>query len=95
MCDIIQMVQGFEQFQEQEVEKMGYDYSLLEGKIVEVFGTRGEFAKAMEFSERTLSLKMNGKVPWKQPEITKACKLLGILDKKINLYFFTMKVQNV
>lgn len=74
---------------------MGYDYSLLEGKIVEVFGTRGEFAKAMEFSERTLSLKMNGKVPWKQTEITKACKLLGIPDKKINLYFFTIKVQSV
>lgn len=74
---------------------MGYDYSLLDGKIVEVFGTRGEFAKAMKFSERTLSLKMNGKVPWKQTEITKACKLLKIADKKINLYFFAMKVQSV
>lgn len=72
---------------------MPYDYSALDGKITEVFSTRGNFAKAMELSERSVSLKMNGKVAWTQPEITKACKLLGIPDKKINLYFFAIKVQ--
>ena len=35
---------------------MAYDYSKLSGKIREVFGTNGEFAKAMGLSERTVSL---------------------------------------
>lgn len=72
---------------------MLYDYSVLDGKIVEVFKHRREFAKAMGFSERTLSLKMNCKVPWKQPEISKACKLLCIPEDKIGEYFFTLVVQ--
>jgi hypothetical protein len=66
---------------------------MLLGKITEVFGTQTNFAKAIGLSERSVSLKLNGKVPWTQPEITKACKLLGIPDKKINLYFFIVKVQ--
>lgn len=70
-----------------------YDYSLLDGKITEVFKNRGNFAKSMEMSERTLSLKMNNKVPWKQPEITRACEKLNLPDEKINEYFFTTKVQ--
>lgn len=73
---------------------MPYDYSLLAGKITEVFGSQGRFGNAMGFSERTTSLKMNGKVPWKQPEISKACKLLGIPENNINLYFFAVKVQS-
>lgn len=72
---------------------MDYDYSALDGKITQVFGTRGNFAKAMELSERSVSLKMNGKVPWAQPEISKACNLLKIPDRKINIYFFSVKVQ--
>ena len=74
---------------------MVYDYSALDGKITEVFSTRGNFAKAMELSERSVSLKMNGKVPWSQPEISRACKLLGIPDEKIVAYFFVVKVQNI
>lgn len=72
---------------------MEYNYSALDGKITELFSTRGNFAKAMGLSERSVSLKMNGKVPWTQPEISKACKLLKIQDRKINIYFFTVKVQ--
>lgn len=40
---------------------MAFNYNKLSGKIVEVFGTRYNFAKAMGWSERTLSLKMSGK----------------------------------
>ena len=39
---------------------MAFDYSKLRGKIVEKFGTQTEFSKAMNLSERTMSLKLNG-----------------------------------
>lgn len=72
---------------------MAYDYSRLNGKIVEVFGTRGSFASAMEMSERSLSLKLNNQVSWRQPEMTKACLLLSINPEDIKDYFFTLEVQ--
>lgn len=70
-----------------------YDYSKLLGRIVEKFGTQAKFAEAMGISERSLSLKLNGKVGWKQPEIAKACSLLELEDFDIPVYFFTLKVQ--
>lgn len=72
---------------------MPYDYSKLDGKIVEVFKNRQNFAKSLGLSERSLSLKMNGKVPWKQPEIAKICNLLSITENEIGVYFFALKVQ--
>lgn len=74
---------------------MAFNYDKLKGKIVEVFGTQSSFANAMEWSERTLSLKMNGAVPWKQTDICKATELLGLDDSDIPVYFFTVKVQNI
>lgn len=73
---------------------MAYDYSKLMGRIIEKFGTRGRFSAAMGMSERSMSLKLNGKVPFKQPEISKACTLLEIEDSDIYPYFFTLEVQN-
>ena len=72
---------------------MAYNYSKLLGKITEKFGTQGNFAKSMNISERSLSLKLTNKVPFKQPEISKACRLLGISDKEIPAHFFTLEVQ--
>ncbi len=69
---------------------MAYDYSKLKGKIIEVFSTQTVFAKKIGFSERTLSLKLNGKVDWKQSEIIKAINLLGINKDEIDIYFFTI-----
>ena len=48
---------------------MAFDYSRLRGRIVEKYKNQIEFARRMQWSERTLSLKLNGKVAWKQPEI--------------------------
>lgn len=70
-----------------------YDYSKLAGRIIEVFGTRYNFAKAMRWAERTLSLKMNGKREWKQQDISKAVKLLKLLPEDIPDYFFKQKAQ--
>lgn len=72
---------------------MAFDYRKLKGRIIEKFGSQINFSKAMEWSERTLSLKMNGKVSWKQPEICKAIKLLELSENDIKEYFFNPKVQ--
>lgn len=74
---------------------MSFNYNKLKGKIVECFGTQSSFAEAMEWSERTLSLKLSGKVPWKQTDILKAVSLLNLSENDIQDYFFNLKVQNI
>lgn len=74
---------------------MPLNYNKLKGKIVEMFGNQQEFAKAMEWSERTLSLKINGKRPWKQTDIMKAVELLKLSESDIQEYFFKLEVQNI
>lgn len=72
---------------------MAFDYSKLRGRIIEKFGSQMSFAKAMDISERTLSLKMSGKRTWKQPEICLAINLLGLSNDDIQDYFFSLEVQ--
>lgn len=74
---------------------MAFNYNKLRGRIVEIYGSQIEFAKAMQWSERTLSLKMNGKIPWKQTDIVAAVRLLGLSDSDIQEYFFAVEVQNI
>lgn len=69
---------------------MGYDYRKLLGKIVERVGTQAAFAEKIGRSERTVSLKLNGKRAWTQVEISKACEVLDIPVSEINNYFFTL-----
>ncbi|MCW6662908.1 DUF739 family protein [Aerococcaceae bacterium NML160702] len=71
---------------------MSYDYSKLMGRIVEKCGTQYNFAIAMGLSERTISLKLNGKVSWKDDEMLKATQILSIDIKDIPKYFFAAKV---
>ena len=73
---------------------MIYDYSKLNGRIREVFGKCAAFADAMGLSERSLSLKLNNKRHWKQPEIDRACGLLGIPCEEVWDYFFARTVQS-
>ena len=74
---------------------MTFDYSKLKGRIIEKYGSQTEFAKRMNWSERTLSLKMNNQRKWKQNEICEAMVLLDLPDSKIIEYFFRKKVQNI
>lgn len=74
---------------------MAFNYSKLRGRIVEKFETQGKFAAAMGWSERTLSKKMTGKIPWKQTDIYKAIGLLGLSIEDIQEYFFDVKVQTI
>lgn len=73
---------------------MAYDYSKLNGRIIEICGTQAVFAEKMGLSERTVSLKLNNKVAWKQPEMQKAAVVLEFPEAEIQTYFFTMKVQD-
>ena len=72
---------------------MTYDYSKLNGRIVEVFGNRYTFAKAMGWSNNNLSLKLNNKGSWQQKDIVKAVDLLSVDKNEIGDYFFALKVQ--
>lgn len=72
---------------------MMYDYSKLVGRIKEKFNCNVNFAIKMGFSERTLSLKLNNKMDFRQNEIEKACALLEIPISKVYDYFFTKIVQ--
>ena len=74
---------------------MAFNYSELRGRIIEKYGSQSDFAQAFGCSERTLSLKMTGKRPWKQTEILAAIKLLGLSEEDIQDYFFTLEVQNI
>lgn len=74
---------------------MAFNYNKLRGRIVEIYGSQSEFAKAMQWSERTLSLKMTGKIPWKQTDIITAVRLLGLSESDIQEYFFAVEVQRI
>lgn len=73
---------------------MSYDYSKLLGRVKEVCGSNAAFAEKMSLSERSISLKLNGKVGWKQQEIEKACQVLDIASVDIGLYFFNQVVHS-
>ena len=71
---------------------MSFNYRKLKGRIVEMCGTQAAFAARLKISERSISLKLNSLVPWKQSEIANACKILEIADSEIAAYFFTSEV---
>ena len=73
---------------------MTYDYSKLNGRIIEVCGTSKTFAKLMGLSERTVSLKLSNKRSFKQSDIEKAKDILNLKGKDIDQYFFTKKVHS-
>ena len=74
---------------------MVYDYSKLEGKIIEKFGTRESFARESGMTPKSIYDKLNNKTIWKQPEISNAMDLLFISGKDIDVYFFKMKDQEI
>lgn len=70
-----------------------YDYSKLLGRIKEKCNSNAIFAVQMGISERTLCLKLNNKVDFRQKEISKACDILKIANDEICYYFFKIKTQ--
>lgn len=72
---------------------MTKDFSKLSGKIVEKYGTQYNFSIALGLSERSLSLKLNNKVGWRDEEMERAIELLDLDLNDIPAYFFTNSVQ--
>ncbi len=70
-----------------------YDYSKLLGRIKEKLDSNSVFSSKMGLSERTISLKLNNKIDFRQSEITRACNILDIDIKDISSYFFKSKTQ--
>ncbi len=72
-----------------------FNYRKLRGRIVEMCGSQAEFAKEIGLSERSVSLKMQGKVYWRQQEIAKAIEVLELGPEDVQEYFFNVEVQSV
>ena len=74
-------------------EKATFDFSRLLGKIIENYGTRQSFAKAIGLTPTTIGSKLDGERMWTQDEIITACDLLGIAYTDIPNYFFVRRVE--
>lgn len=65
-----------------------YNYSKLIGRIIEKYGSRKEFAKALGIKNTELSLKLNNKRMIKKEQMLKMIELLDIPKKEVYDYFF-------
>lgn len=75
-----------------------YDYSLLRGRIRELFGSEKNFANEMrksrlQMSTGTFNSRINCNSYFKQHEIELICNLLGIPLDQMALYFYTQKYE--
>ena len=75
------------------MENVAFDYSKLRGLITEKFGSCKEFAKAINVSPVTLSLKMNNRRFFNQAEIYQAAQVLGMEPGSVASYFFALKLK--
>ena len=73
---------------------MRYSYNKLKGKIVEVCGSRRNFAKSIGISDVALSAKLNGERYFRLQEIEKAIEVLGIDRSQVPEYFLTPEVDD-
>lgn len=72
---------------------MKYDYSKLNGRIVEKFGTQINFASNIEMANNTLTRKLHNESNFYQDEILEFCRVLEIKLAEIPEYFFNLKVR--
>lgn len=68
---------------------MPYQYNKLRGKIIECYGTQGNFANALGLSVNSVSKKLNCHTGFTQEEMNKWALLLDIELKDYPAYFFT------
>jgi len=73
-------------------KKIAFDLSKLRGRIVEKYGSDGNFADALGILPQQLSPKLTGKTGITKEDIVEWCELLEIPVEKIGVYFFTLKV---
>ena len=71
---------------------MVFNFMKLRGRIRSEYKTQKDFAKAMGFSEATLSSRLNNSSEFTQGEIKKAANLLHLNNDEILSLFFTEAV---
>ena len=72
---------------------MEFDFSKLQGRIVEIYGTRSAFAAALGMADSALSNRLNSKIYFDPDEIMATLPLLRLDPADIPAYFFTPKVR--
>ena len=65
-----------------------YDYRKLRGRIREIIGTEGDFAKAINRSQNYLTNVFKGDSYFSQKDIDLSAEILGIDPIEIGTYFF-------
>lgn len=68
---------------------MPYTYNKLRGRIVERYGTLGNFAEELGVSKNSVSKKMNCKTEFSQADIIQWSLLLNVQKDEYGEYFFT------
>lgn len=65
------------------------EYHKLKGRIVELYGTQGSFARKLGISKNSMSKKLTGKTQFSQSDIVSWALLLNLERKEYGEYFFT------
>lgn len=68
---------------------MPYTYSKLKGRITELYGTQGNFAKKVGISKNSMSKKLTCKTEFSQKDIIQWSVLLNLNKDEYGEYFFT------
>lgn len=68
---------------------MPYTYNKLRGRIVELYGTQGNFAKKIGISKNSMSKKLTGKTEFSQKDIIQWSIILNVSKDEYGEYFFT------
>lgn len=63
-------------------------FQKLDERIKEVFGSRGEFAKVLGMSERTIESRLKNQTEFTFSEIWKAGQLLDLTGREVDQLFF-------
>ena len=69
-----------------------FDNRKLRGKIVEKYGTIGNFSEAIGVNRSKVSMKLNGKAAMNRGDIMLFCSALDVEGTEISDYFFNLKV---
>lgn len=85
----------FDGIEPRKEDNMEFDFSKLNGRIVERFGTRANFAAAAGYTKTQLSARLNNQVHFPANEIYELCApdLLDLSVSDIPVYFFAPKVR--
>ena len=68
---------------------MPYTYNKLKGRITELYGTQGNFARKVGISKNSMSKKLTCKTEFSQKDIIQWSILLNLSKDEYGDYFFT------